>query len=199
LTSVNVDISDIQFLLAGNKVGKHPDINLVLIDSAFHNYNLVLEMWKLRDRTQADFLEAARRSGAAYLGDGSIEGDIDSLVMAIGQDNVDLLVHTGEKLVQTIDAALDQLAESLDQLQTHASKKIDRKLVPEPMVAHYYLARNSIERKMVEIPTPDGEWVKTPYYEKPIKRYPERERLMAETDLPEFEENEVDRQKEQEQ
>lgn len=183
LTIVAVDISDIQFLLAGNGEGVQPEIDLVLIDSAFRNYNLVLEMWKLRDRTQSDFIQAARASGAAYTGDGAVEGDVKALLIFMGQDNVDLLLHTGEKLIQTIDTTLDQLAESLDRLQSNASKKINRDLVPEPMIAHYYLTRDSSEREVIENATPEGDWVNTPLYEKPIKRYPKRDRLMAQRDL----------------
>lgn len=183
LTKVAVDISDIQFLLAGNEEGVQPEIDLVLIDSAFGNYNLVLEMWKLRDRTQSDFIEAARASGASYTGDGAVEGDVRALLIFTGQDNLDLLLHTGEMLIQTIDTTLDQLAESLDRLQSNASKKINRDLVPEPMIAHYYLTRDSSERDVIENATPEGDWVKTTPYEKPIKRYPKRDRLMPQRDL----------------
>ncbi len=183
LTKVAVDISDVQFLLAGNEEGVKPEIDLVLIDSAFCNYNLVLEMWKLRDRTQSDFIEAARASGASYTGDGAVEGDVDALLIVMGQDKLDLLVHMGEKLMQTVDATLDQLAESLDTLQSKAGKKINRDLVPRPMIAHYYLTRDSIERYVIENATPEGDWVNTPLYEKPIKRYPNRNRLMAQRDL----------------
>lgn len=187
LSKINVDVSDIQFLLKGNVEGEKPLIDLVLIDSAFENYNLVLEMWKQRDRTQEEFLTAAQESGAFYRGDGSIEGDVDSLVKVLGQDNLDLLVHVGERLLQIMDTSIDQLTESLDQLQTHASKKIDRALIPEPTVTHYYISRTSAERKMIENPVPEGEWENKPYFEEPPKPYPIRERLMASKDLPEFE------------
>ncbi len=183
LTKIAVDVSDIQFLLAGNEEGVRPEIDLVLIDSAFHNYNLALEMWMLRDRTQTEFLEHARASGATYIGDGSVEGDIRALIISMGQDNVDLLVHTGEKLIQIIDATLDQLTEALDRLQMHASKKINRDLLPQPMIAHYYLARDSIERHVIETVIPEGDWVNTPLYEKPMERYPQRDRLLAKKDL----------------
>lgn len=176
--AVIVDISDIQFLSAGNVVGQKPEIDLILIDTALRNYNLALEIRIKRDREHGVFLEAARESGAVYLGDGSMEGSVKELIAQLGQDKVDLLVHTGEHLLQTIDIAIDQLAEGLDQLQTFAREKINRNLIPGAIIAKYYLDIGSPPRKAIEEPFPKGEWVNSRLYDEPLPRYPKRDRLM---------------------
>ena len=155
IEKVDPDISSIQFLLS--KQNDESNIDLVRMTAALENFNLVVDMLELRNSLHGEFLIATKKTGK-YASGGAIEGIIAELEEEMGESELDLIVHTGEQLIATIDFALTELHVVQSQLQTHGRDKIRRALLDDPMFVEYKFTPDSRYKVLIETPAPKGEW-----------------------------------------